>query len=673
MICIAKTDPKPDCLFAFTGHPFDKEVGLQSNGLRHYDPTVRPVKGSEVVFQSRIRLPTPLLVPVDNYQYNGVLGQMSQVTQSGVSGGDVVAEKSVTFTYDNLGEFSTITRYADLGETEQVAESIYGYDLNGNLTSLVYYNSSNGGVALPSYSLTYDALGNMTSSDEVLGSSINDSVNYTSDSTGQLLSATPTSGPPSDTYPDTESYLYDPNGNRETVTTNGNQVTCITGGGNELLFDGTYTYAYDADGKQTARWIAATNTNPPETQPGPDDTDITIYTWDNRNRLTSVTSYATYGAAAEQTVTYAYDVFNRWIGETVTAGGTTTQTRYVYDGNQIVMQFQGTGSGPLAANNLSDRYLWGPAVDQLLADEQLTPVTGGGYDLGSAGTVVWTLTDNENTVRDLAIYSNGTTTVFNHREFSAYGKLLSQTNPQTRQAAAVDCVFAYTGRALDQATGLQNNDNRWYDAITGRWLSQDPSEFLGGDANLYRYVNNAPIDATDPYGLQIGPGYGTLPIPFYPPRPNPVPSAPSGNWSPGTFFGRNQDLYNQTIFGCGGLAAWRARLKVNANAGVYNPMDFARFPSYSTLPAAQAALKKLPNGGIIVAIQSSVPNWQTQPGSGNFVSFLGTSNSPYCEDVNTGWRHPNAKIYHWPLKLDPAGNPIFHWNFKYVVYVVVSF
>ncbi len=40
MICIAKTDPKPDCLFAFTGHPLDKEVGPQSNEFRHYDPTV---------------------------------------------------------------------------------------------------------------------------------------------------------------------------------------------------------------------------------------------------------------------------------------------------------------------------------------------------------------------------------------------------------------------------------------------------------------------------------------------------------------------------------------------------------------------------------------------------------------------------------------------------------
>ena len=157
------------------------------------------------------------------------------------------------------------------------------------------------------------------------------------------------------------------------------------------------------------------------------------------------------------------------------ANGTTTQTRYVYDGNQIVMQFdnltspasgEGQGEGlPLAATNLSHRYLWGPAVDQLLADEQLS--TGAG--------LVWTLGDNQNTIRDLAVSTGGVTSVVNHRVFSAYGQLLSQNNPSDGYAAAaVDCLFAYTGRPLDQATGLQNNLNRWYDAITGRWLSQDP-------------------------------------------------------------------------------------------------------------------------------------------------------------------------------------------------------
>jgi RHS repeat-associated protein len=424
---------------------------------------------------------------------------MSQVTQTG-NGGDAVAAKTVTFAYDRLGEFTGISRYQNADATANlVAQAAYGYDLNGNLTSLVYSKANS---TLPSYSWTYDSLGNMTSSSETLGSIV-DAVSYTSDSTGQLLSATATSGPPS------ESYSYDSNGNRETVTTTGGQVTCITGPDNELLYDGTYYYQYDADGNQIARWVD--NNSGSESSPQPNDTNITIYTWDNRNRLTSVTSYANYAAYQPQsgsptpdmTVTYAYDVFNRWIGETVTTGGTTTQTRYVYDGNQIVMQFQGTGSGPLAANNLSDRYLWGPAVDQLLADEQLVPAVGG-YDLTSPGTTVWTLTDNENTVRDLATYNptTQTTTVVNHREFSAYGELLSQTNPQTGQAAAVDCVFAYTGRALDEATGLQNNGERWYEAITGRWLSQDPIGF-GGGINLYEYVGDAPLRGVDPTGEDV--------------------------------------------------------------------------------------------------------------------------------------------------------------------------
>jgi RHS repeat-associated protein len=87
--------------------------------------------------------------------------------------------------------------------------------------------------------------------------------------------------------------------------------------------------------------------------------------------------------------------------------------------------------------------------------------------------------------------------------FSAYGELESQTNPTTNTAAAVNCLFAYTGRPLDQATGLQNNDNRWYNAIIGRWLSQDPIGFGGGDANLYRYCGNSSINWIDPSGLRI--------------------------------------------------------------------------------------------------------------------------------------------------------------------------
>ncbi len=43
MICIAKTDPKPDCLFAFTGHPFGELGELKGTGGKR---RARPAESS---------------------------------------------------------------------------------------------------------------------------------------------------------------------------------------------------------------------------------------------------------------------------------------------------------------------------------------------------------------------------------------------------------------------------------------------------------------------------------------------------------------------------------------------------------------------------------------------------------------------------------------------------
>jgi RHS repeat-associated protein len=42
---------------------------------------------------------------------------------------------------------------------------------------------------------------------------------------------------------------------------------------------------------------------------------------------------------------------------------------------------------------------------------------------------------------------------------------------------------------------------RDYDPGLGRWLSKDPARFAGGQANLYAYVNNDPVNRRDPRGL----------------------------------------------------------------------------------------------------------------------------------------------------------------------------
>jgi hypothetical protein len=41
-----------------------------------------------------------------------------------------------------------------------------------------------------------------------------------------------------------------------------------------------------------------------------------------------------------------------------------------------------------------------------------------------------------------------------------------------------------------------------YDPTVGRWISQDPIAFDGGNPNLYRYVGNDPTDLVDPRGLE---------------------------------------------------------------------------------------------------------------------------------------------------------------------------
>ncbi|MBY0516993.1 MAG: RHS repeat-associated core domain-containing protein [Bacteriovoracaceae bacterium] len=42
---------------------------------------------------------------------------------------------------------------------------------------------------------------------------------------------------------------------------------------------------------------------------------------------------------------------------------------------------------------------------------------------------------------------------------------------------------------------------RYYDPSSGRFLSEDPIGFAGGDKNLYRYVLNNPVNLVDSSGL----------------------------------------------------------------------------------------------------------------------------------------------------------------------------
>ena len=66
----------------------------------------------------------------------------------------------------------------------------------------------------------------------------------------------------------------------------------------------------------------------------------------------------------------------------------------------------------------------------------------------------------------------------------------------------------YTGDYYHATSGLNLTKYRAYDSNTGRWLSRDPISERGG-INLYGYVFNSSINATDPLGLRPGDHFPT--------------------------------------------------------------------------------------------------------------------------------------------------------------------
>lgn len=175
------------------------------------------------------------------------------------------------------------------------------------------------------------------------------------------------------------------------------------------------------------------------------------------------------GGTVTQQVSYTYDALNQRLAKTVGA----QTTRFVYDRGNVYLEFSGTNTTP------STRYLYGPMVDQVLAQE-------------SNGQTTWMLADHLGSVRDLV---NNSGAVVNHFTYDSFGQVVGSTG-------TVDTRYKFTGREYDGETGLYYYRARYFDPGVGRFIGQDPMGFGAGDSNLYRYVGNSPIGYIDPSGLE---------------------------------------------------------------------------------------------------------------------------------------------------------------------------
>src|SRR5207302_3997485 len=98
--------------------------------------------------------------------------------------------------------------------------------------------------------------------------------------------------------------------------------------------------------------------------------------------------------------------------------------------------------------------------------------------------------DHLGSIREL---TDGSGVVQARYDYDPYGR-------RTKISGTLDAAFGFTGHYYHAPSNLSLALYRGYDSDLGRWLSRDPIGERGG-VNLYSYVNNTVMNATDGDGL----------------------------------------------------------------------------------------------------------------------------------------------------------------------------
>jgi RHS repeat-associated protein len=265
-----------------------------------------------------------------------------------------------------------------------------------------------------------------------------------------------------------ESWAYDPTGNWESYSQLTGKQTRVHDKGNRLMqmdrpYSGTdYPIVQDACGRMT---LMADGIN----------IASKAVTWDAWNRVTAVQGYGS----------YAYDGLSRRNVESP-AGGAATAVYYSDAWKPLQKGTVEEGTTP------QEQFLWGARHRDELVRRDRAPSGSG------------PLTETRYVLMDYfspAAITDETGTVTERYQFSAFG-LRSILAPDFSPRYTSECAFefAFQGQFLDPSTGLMDYGYRYYSPPLGRWLSKDPIGIQGG-LNIYAFVGNAPVQATDYLGL----------------------------------------------------------------------------------------------------------------------------------------------------------------------------
>lgn len=367
-----------------------------------------------------------------------------RITTQSVNGGD-----TISFQYDTDG---LLVRAGDLLFSRNAQNGLLTGTVLGTITDTWRYNGFGEPVSyratytgVPLYAAQYarDKLGRIIKKTETVNGSTH-VYDYTYDVVGRLTEVKQDGIKVS-------TYGYDANGNRISFSDPNGTTTGSYDAQDRLLRYGDVTYTYTANGELLSKSVGG---------------QTTTYQYDGLGNLKMV------ALPGGTRIEYLTDGRNRRVGRRV--NGVLVQGFLYQDGLSPIAELDGRNDivsrfvyGSRA--NVPDYMIKGGAMYRIIADH-----------LGSPRLVV-----------DVA-----TGAIAQRMEYDEFGRVTQDTNPGFQP-------FGFAGGLYDADTTLTRFGLRDYDAATGRWTAKDPLGVSGG-VNLYRYVDNDPINLVDVDGRQLG-------------------------------------------------------------------------------------------------------------------------------------------------------------------------